>query len=315
MIFSVVLVTAVFVQAISGLLNGNVHTDTTRSPDGAVFHQTLAQLVVELDKRVNDLQTKVNALETEKHDYIVKNTQLETEVLTQRLKQESLQRMFQQQNASLMSLKTEVDVCRTLSFQLNDSLQNLTDGHEKLKSNLDVVKNFTILPMKNDINNMQGHISDILAAQGSLSGNLSHAQNDLHDLYAHVHQEKPGFTAYVDGSLDATGTVILPHVYSNTGSLYDPNTGVFTADRSGLYGFYLGIECVDTGTKIVDLVRDGSLIGHAVCFPQAGLASFGSTFSVHHIEKGSKVWAKNAYDSGDIELRGKTTLSGFLISS
>lgn len=42
---------------------------------------------------------------------------------------------------------------------------------------------FTILPMKNDINNMQGHISDILAAQGSLSGNLSHAQNDLHDLY------------------------------------------------------------------------------------------------------------------------------------
>lgn len=37
--------------------------------------------------------------------------------------------------------------------------------------------------MKNDINNMQGHISDMLAAQGSLSGNLSHAQNDLHDLY------------------------------------------------------------------------------------------------------------------------------------
>lgn len=39
------------------------------------------------------------------------------------------------------------------------------------------------MPMKNDINNMQGHINDILAAQGSLSGNLSHAQNDLHDLY------------------------------------------------------------------------------------------------------------------------------------
>lgn len=130
---------------------------------------------------------------------------------------------------------------------------------------------------------------------------------------AHVHQEKPGFTAYVDGSFDATGTVILPHVYSNTGSLYDPNTGVFTADRSGLYGFYLGIECGDIGTDIVNLVRDGSLIGHAVCFPQAGVASYGSTFSVHHIEKGSKVWAKNR--SGAIELRGKTTLSGFLISS
>lgn len=41
----------------------------------------------------------------------------------------------------------------------------------------------SIMPMKNDINNMQGHINDILAAQGSLSGNLSHVQNDLHDLY------------------------------------------------------------------------------------------------------------------------------------
>lgn len=140
MIFCVVFVTAVFVQAIAGLLNGNVHSGTTSSLDGAVLHQTLAQLVVELDKRVNDLQNKVNALETEKHDYIVKNTQLETEVSTQRLKQESLQRMFQQQNATLMSLQTEVDVYRTLSLQFNDSLHNLTGGHEKLKSNLDVVK-------------------------------------------------------------------------------------------------------------------------------------------------------------------------------
>lgn len=114
----------------------------------------------------------------------------------------------------------------------------------------------------------------------------------------HVHQEKPGFTAYVDGSFDAPGTIILPHVYSNIGSLFDPNTSVFTADRTGLYGFYLGIECVDIGTKIVNLVRDGSLIGHAVCFPQSGVPSYGSSFSVQHIEKGSKVWAKDSYDGG-----------------
>lgn len=37
--------------------------------------------------------------------------------------------------------------------------------------------------MKNDINNIQGHINDILTAQGSLSGNVSHVQNDLRDLY------------------------------------------------------------------------------------------------------------------------------------
>lgn len=132
----------------------------------------------------------------------------------------------------------------------------------------------------------------------------------------HVHQEKPGFTAYVDGTFNAPGTIILPHVYSNFGSLYDPNTGVFTADRSGLYGFYLGIECVDTGLKIVELVRDGSRIAHAACFPQSGVPYYGSSFSVQHIEKGSKVWAIDAYDSGSsrIGLGGKTTLSGILIS-
>lgn len=37
--------------------------------------------------------------------------------------------------------------------------------------------------MKNDINNIQGHINDILTAHRSLSGNVSHIQIDLRDLY------------------------------------------------------------------------------------------------------------------------------------
>lgn len=316
MIFPVIFVGAIFFHGIAGLLNGNVHTGTTSSPDGAVLHQTLAQLVVELEKRVNDLQNKVNTLETEKQNNVVLNTQLKTELSTQGRTLESLQRVLHQQIASVLSLQTKEEFYNVFSSQLNDSLQNLTTDHEKLKSKVEVMKNLSIMPMKNDINNMQGHINDILAAQGSLSWNLSHVQNDLHDLYEHVHQEKPGFTAYVDGTFNAPGTIILPHVYSNFGSLYDPNTGVFTADRSGLYGFYLGIECVDTGFKVVELVRDGSRIAHAACFPQSGVPYYGSSFSVQHIEKGSKVWAIDAYDSGGsrIGLGGKTTLSGILIS-
>lgn len=139
MIFSVVLVTAVFVQAISGLLNGNVHTGTTRSPDGAILHQTLAQLVVELDKRVNDLQTKVNALETEKQTYIAKNIQLETKLSTQEKKLESLQQILHQQIASVLSLETK-EFYNAFSSQLNDSLQNLTTDHEQLKTNVEDMK-------------------------------------------------------------------------------------------------------------------------------------------------------------------------------
>lgn len=132
----------------------------------------------------------------------------------------------------------------------------------------------------------------------------------------HVHQEKPGFTAYVDGTFNSPGTIMLPHVYSNIWFLFDPNTSVFTADRTGLYGFYLGIECIDTGLKVVDLVRDGSRIADAACFPRPGVPYYGSSFSVQHIEKGSKVWAIDPQDSGDsrIGLGGKTTLSGILIS-
>lgn len=140
MIFPVIFVGAIFVHGIAGLLNGNVHTGTTSSPDGAVLHQTLAQLVVELEKRVNDLQTKVNTLETEKQNNVVLNTQLKTELSTQGRTLESLQRVLHQQIASVLSLQTKEEFYNVLSSQLNDSLQNLTTDHEKLKSKVDVMK-------------------------------------------------------------------------------------------------------------------------------------------------------------------------------
>lgn len=140
MIFPVIFVGAIFFHGIAGLPNGNVHTGTTRSPDGAVLHQTLAQLVVELEKRVNDLQNKVNTLETEKQNNVVLNTQLKTELSTQGRTLESLQRVLHQQIASVLSLQTKEELYNVFSSQLNDSLQNLTTDHEKLKSKVEVMK-------------------------------------------------------------------------------------------------------------------------------------------------------------------------------
>lgn len=139
MIFSVAFI-AVSIQAIAALLNGNVHTGITSSPDGAVLHQALGLLVVELDKRVNDLQNKVNALETEKQNYVLKNTQLETEVSSQGRALESLQQILHQQIASVLSLQTKEEFYNAFSSQLNDSLQNLTTDHENLKSNVEGIK-------------------------------------------------------------------------------------------------------------------------------------------------------------------------------
>lgn len=65
--------------------------------------------------------------------------------------------------------------------------------------------------------------------------------------------------------------------------------------------------------KLLISVRDGSIIGHAACFPQSGVPSYGSTFSVQHIKKGSKVWARESYDTipSRIGLEGKLPYQDF----
>lgn len=87
-------------------------------------------------------------------------------------------------------------------------------------------------------------------------------------LAANFHRDKPGFTAYLDGSFQDDGTIILPHVYSNIGSVYNPTTGIFTADQSGEYAFYLGVKCAGNGMKLIDLLKDGSMVAHTACLPK-----------------------------------------------
>ena len=134
----------------------------------------------------------------------------------------------------------------------------------------------------------------------------------------YVYRKKPAFTAYLDGSFQGNGAIILPYVYSNMGSLYDPTTGIFTADQEGNYAFYVGLECEGKGLKIVELVKDGNKIAHATCYPKdIGDPDdtdiyYGSTFCVHHLDMGSKVWIKDTRHE-HIIVGGKTTLSGFLL--
>ena len=98
---------AALVQTVWGILQNNNHPATTSSPDGIVLQQTLGLLVVELDKRVNDLQNKVAGLEADRQQYLDKVTKLETSLSSERLKVESLQQTLEGQNASLASLQLE----------------------------------------------------------------------------------------------------------------------------------------------------------------------------------------------------------------
>ena len=132
-------VTVALVETALGLLQSNNHPATTSTPDGTVLHQTLGLLVVELDKRVNDLQNKVAAMETERHQYVEKN-QLETALSTDRLEVKALRQILQGQNASLSTILLENALQLNATSQLNSTLSSLITDHENLQSDVDHMK-------------------------------------------------------------------------------------------------------------------------------------------------------------------------------
>ena len=66
--------------------------------------------------------------------------------------------------------------------------------------------------------------------------------------------------------------------------------------------------------KLIDLLKDGSMVAHTACLPKNAATFYGSTFVVLHVEKESKIWITNSRHE-HIGLTGKTTLSGFLLSN
>nr|XP_022334407.1 uncharacterized protein LOC111131263 isoform X3 [Crassostrea virginica] len=177
-------VTVALVETVLGLLQGNNHPATTSTPDGTVLHQTLGLLVVELDKRVNDLQNKVAAMETERHQYVEKN-QLETALSTERLEVEALRQILQGQNASLSTILLENALQLNATSQLNSTLSSLITDHENLQSDVDHMKisDISISLIKKDVYHMEEQIRGILSHNQFLSGNLSQVQNALHNLH------------------------------------------------------------------------------------------------------------------------------------
>ena len=145
--FVYILVGVALVQTVGGLLQGNNHPATTSSPDGTALHQTLGLLVVELDKRVveldkgvNDLQNKVAAMESERHQYVEKTTQLEQALSTERLRVESLQQVLDGHNVSLASILSENSLQKNATMLLNSTVSSLLFEHEDLRSNFEYMK-------------------------------------------------------------------------------------------------------------------------------------------------------------------------------
>ena len=145
--FVYILVGVALVQTVGGLLQGNNHPATTSSPDGTALHQTLGLLVVELDKRVveldkvvNDLQNKVAAMESERHQYVEKTTQLEQALSTERLRVESLQQVLDGHDVSLASILLENSLQKNATMLLNSTVSSLLFEHEDLRSNFEYMK-------------------------------------------------------------------------------------------------------------------------------------------------------------------------------
>jgi hypothetical protein len=117
--------------------------------------------------------------------------------------------------------------------------------------------------------------------------------------------------------IQAGSTVKFDQVIYNGGNGYDPQTGVFTCVKSGLYLFTMVIQAqfnVQRQDLPVALVIDGTRYAYAVSDPlEDGTDVQGVNTVVIHLNRGQRVWVETYYHDHISVFRTFSTFSGVLI--
>nr|KAG5700182.1 hypothetical protein BaRGS_011025 [Batillaria attramentaria] len=116
-------------------------------------------------------------------------------------------------------------------------------------------------------------------------------------------------------SVTAHGTVIVPHVATNIGNAYDPQTGFFTAPVSGLYMFHATFMEVDLNDYAeAGIYVDGTRVARTVSDERHAWRDNPAIAAIVHVTAGQKVQLRND-DAQVNKYYGSqyTTFSGFLI--
>lgn len=130
--------------------------------------------------------------------------------------------------------------------------------------------------------------------------------------------QRVGFTAYrySNDPLIPKQTLIYEKVLSNVGSRYNQHTGIFSADVSGLYVFYSGVECAPHQSMEIEIMNDGNSIGYTYCDSKSDAYSNSGEMIVAEVTSGSSIWVRVSSTSNpNADTIGhKTMFSGFLLN-
>ncbi|XP_011430985.3 complement C1q tumor necrosis factor-related protein 3-like [Magallana gigas] len=151
-----------------------------------------------------------------------------------------------------------------------------------------------------------------------LESEHSHLWNKVEDLTQNGSLNKVAFTAGTSGAgnIGTGSTIVFPVVINNEGGGYNPDTGVFTAPRSGQYVFFVSAQGYGSDTLYVSIVHNGGAKVMTMSDGGRGKDFYdsGTNLAALNLQQGDTVWAKchsgSSFYSEGIPI---TTFSGFLI--
>jgi hypothetical protein len=110
--------------------------------------------------------------------------------------------------------------------------------------------------------------------------------------------------------------IIFDIMISNYGSGYNPLTGIFHADISGWYSFFVDIR-VNYVNHIcwIDIIRNGERISttYAMSGGSTHQHNSDSSMAYIHLNVGDRVWIHRVYSSGTCNIDELSTFAGFLL--
>nr|KAG5700177.1 hypothetical protein BaRGS_011020 [Batillaria attramentaria] len=151
---------------------------------------------------------------------------------------------------------------------------------------------------------------------------MFHATFMNHDLNDYIHADRQEklvafhtWSTALPISTTAHGTVIVPHVATNIGNAYDPQTGFFTSPVSGLYMFHVTFMNHDLNDQIhAGIYVGGERVAHSTSDTRHGYWDNPAIAAIVHVAAGQKVQLRSDNSVVDNFYGVQyTTFSGFLI--